>query len=172
MYARLIAVAPQVAADMSPGNARRIVRALEVIALTGTHTPVLPTFTYALPGVRQIGLALDRPLLDERIAERVDRMWDRGLVAEVTALRPRGLAEGVTASRAIGYRQVLDFLAGHGSEAEAKQATASRTRRFARRQLGWWRRDDRIGWFDAGQANLADRVLGDLGFPASPGSVR
>lgn len=161
LYARVVEIAPSVAVDMAPGNARRIVRALEVIELTGSHTPVLPTFTYALPNVRQIGLFLDRPLMDARIAERVERMWEQGLVAEVSRLREQGLDGGVTASRAIGYRQVLDYLDGHCSEVEAKQGAVNRTRRFARKQLGWWRRDERIRWFDAGQENLVDRVLTD-----------
>ncbi len=161
LYGRLVELAPDAAAEMAPGNARRLVRALEVIELTGSHSAVLPRFTYALAGVRQIGLAIDRPRMDARIAERVERMWQQGLVAEVAGLRERGLTDGVTASRAIGYRQVLDLLAGRCSEAEAKQSAVNRTRRFARRQLGWWRRDQRIRWFDVGAPHLADRVLAD-----------
>ena len=171
LYRRLVELAPEAAAEMSPGNARRTVRALEVIELTGAHTPVLPTFTYALPGVRQIGLALERPVMDARIGDRVERMWAQGLVAEVEELRARGLAEGVTASRAIGYRQVLDFLDGRCTEAEAKQSAINRTRRFARKQLGWWRRDDRIHWLDAQAPNLADRVLADLSPSAANGGL-
>jgi len=165
LHARLAALAPEAATRILPGNGRRIVRALEVIELTGSFRPVLPAESYALTGVLQFGLALERPELDARIEERVDAMWRQGFVDEVRGLIPRGLREGRTASRALGYRQILDHLAGRCSEAEAKEATLTGTRRFARKQLGWFRRDDRITWLPAGPGAagpLAEAVRGRL----------
>lgn len=149
MYERLSRVAPEAAVEMQPMNGRRVVRALEVVALTGSYKATLPEHRYALPGVVQIGLAIDRAVMDARIAARVDNMWAKGLVAEVAALAEHGLRAGVTASRALGYRQVLAYLDGLCTEEQARADTAAGTRRFARRQLGWWRRDPRIGWVDA-----------------------
>ena len=112
LHARLAQLAPESAAHIEPGNGRRIVRALEVHQLTGGHQAVLPEWSYELSGVRQIGLSLERAELDARIGMRVDEMWRRGLVEEVRGLLNRGLREGRTASRAIGYRQVLAYLEG------------------------------------------------------------
>ncbi len=149
MYERLALLAPEAAAEMQPMNGRRIVRALEVIALTGSYRATLPEHRYALPGVVQVGLAIDRATMDARIDARVDEMWAKGLVAEVAALAERGLREGRTASRALGYQQVLAYLDGRCTEEQAAKDTAAGTRRFARKQLGWWRRDPRIVWVDA-----------------------
>jgi tRNA dimethylallyltransferase len=146
---RLARLAPAAAARIEPGNARRIVRALEVVELTGGFTAELPEPRYALPGVVQVGLRLDRAEMDARIGARVDRMWADGLVAEVRSLEAVGLREGRTASRALGYRQVLAHQAGECTEAEARERTVTGTRRFARKQLGWFRRDPRITWLDA-----------------------
>jgi tRNA dimethylallyltransferase len=150
LHRRLASVAPEAAAGILPGNGRRIVRALEVVELTGSYTSTLPEWQYALDDVLQFGLELPREVLDERIERRVHRMWADGLVDEVRRLAKRGLREGRTASRALGYRQVLAFLDGETSEDEARQATISGTRRFARKQLGWFRRDPRITWLPAG----------------------
>ena len=163
MHAVLAERAPATAAEILPGNGRRIVRALEVLELTGGHTPNLPAWTYALEGVVAVGLELDRAVMDRRIAERVDQMWADGLVEEVRALERAGLREGVTASRAIGYRQVLQFLDGELSEEEAREAIVRATRRFARTQLGWFRRDARVTWYPAGQPGLAETLADDLG---------
>ena len=149
MYERLALLAPDAAAEMQPMNGRRIVRALEVIALTGSYRATLPEHRYAVPGVVQVGLAIDRATMDARIDARVDEMWAKGLVAEVAALAERGLREGRTASRALGYQQVLAYLDGRCTEEQAAKDTAAGTRRFARKQLGWWRRDPRIVWVDA-----------------------
>lgn len=149
MYERLLRLAPEAAVEMQPMNGRRVVRALEVVALTGSYKATLPEHRYALPGVVAIGLSIDRAVMDARIAARVDDMWERGLVAEVTALAEHGLREGVTSSRALGYRQVLAHLDVLCTEEQAVTDTAAGTRRFARRQLGWWRRDPRIRWVDA-----------------------
>lgn len=149
LYERLAVSAPDAAAEIGPANGRRIVRALEVVALTGSYKATLPEFTYALPGVVSLGLEIERSVMDARIAQRVDAMWAAGLVDEVRRLDAAGLRRGVTASRALGYQQVLAFLDGECSEAQARTDTAAGTRRFARRQLGWWRRDPRIRWVDA-----------------------
>ena len=155
LHERLATLAPDAAAGILPGNGRRIVRALEVVELTGSYTSTLPEWAYALGGVRQFGLELPRDVLDERIEQRVAKMWADGLVDEVRGLVGRGLREGRTASRALGYRQVLAFLDGELTEDEAKQATTSGTRRFARKQLGWFRRDPRITWLPAGAGAAA-----------------
>lgn len=155
LHAVLARRSPEAARQLEPGNGRRIVRALEVLDLTGDHKPTLPEWTFAVPGVLSHGLELDRPLMDARIEQRVDRMWAEGLVEEVRGLAARGLREGRTASKALGYRQVLAFLDGEISEAEAREATVRGTRRFARKQLGWFRRDDRISWHDAAEPGLA-----------------
>lgn len=154
------------AEEILPGNGRRIVRALELLDLGQPLRPTLPTWTYALPDVHTIGLHLEREVMDRRIDARVDRMWAHGLVEEVRGLLPLGLRRGRTASRAIGYRQVLQFLDGEVSEDEARAAVAAATRRFARKQLGWYRRDHRIDWRDAGQVEaeqLAEELLGGAG---------
>ncbi len=149
MYERLSRLAPEAAVEMQPMNGRRVVRALEVVALTGSYKATLPEHRYALPGVAAIGLEIDRAVMDARIDARVDDMWAKGLVAEVAALAEQGLRDGVTASRALGYRQVLAYLDGLCTQEQARADTSAGTRRFARRQLGWWRRDPRIGWVDA-----------------------
>lgn len=161
MYERLRQADPEGATRVEPNNARRIVRALEMIELTGHYAATLPEHRYALDDVVEIGLSLDREVLDERIALRVEKMWADGFVDEVRRLEATGLREGRTACRAIGYRQVLQLLAGQVDEAAAKEGTITRTRRFARKQLGWFRRDDRITWVDATRPaeDLADELL-------------
>jgi tRNA dimethylallyltransferase len=147
LHARLARQDPDAAARIEPGNGRRIVRALEVLALTRRpFRASLPPHRYVLPDLIQIGLDIDRATLDRRVAARVEAMWEAGLVAEVRALEAAGLRSGRTASRALGYRQVLDLLSGEISEAEAKQQTIAATRRFARRQDSWFRKDPRIRW--------------------------
>ncbi len=158
LHRRLTELAPTAAAGILPGNGRRIVRALEVVELTGTFTPALPSWDYALPDVLQFGLDLPRAELDQRIESRVERMWADGFVEEVHGLVPKGLREGRTASRALGYRQILAFLDGQITEVQAKESTLIGTRRFARRQLSWFRRDPRIGWLPAGDQDTPGAV--------------
>jgi tRNA dimethylallyltransferase len=147
MHQRLSNVDPVAATRILPGNTRRVIRALEVIELTGrSFSAALPERRYRLPDVVQIGLTIDRVMLDTRIAARVDAMWSAGFVDEVRRLDTVGLREGLTASRALGYRQVLRFLAGEISEAQARELTISATRKFARRQDSWFRNDTRISW--------------------------
>jgi len=159
LYARLQSLSPSAAAGILPGNARRIVRALEVIELTGDFRATLPTWTYAVGEVIQFGLSLARVDLDARIERRVDRMWAEGFVAEVRHLDDQGLRRGRTASRALGYRQILGLLDGTLTEEQARSETISGTRRFARKQLGWFRRDDRISWLTAEDPQAVDRVV-------------
>ncbi|HSU34112.1 MAG TPA: tRNA (adenosine(37)-N6)-dimethylallyltransferase MiaA [Propionibacteriaceae bacterium] len=159
LYARLTAVDPDSAAQIQPQNGRRIVRALEVNEITGrSFTATLPQHRYVLPDVVQIGLDIDRPRLNERIAARVDTMWAAGLVDEVRQLAAHGLRDGLTASRALGYRQVLTFLAGESTEEEAQVETVTATRRFARRQDSWFRRDPRVHWLDHDRPDLVARA--------------
>jgi tRNA dimethylallyltransferase len=158
-HARLAEVAPESAAKIEPGNGRRTVRALEVLELTGGHAPSVPEWTYELDDVHQFGLELDRAELDARIDARVDRMWRDGIVDEVRGLLGRGLRDGLTAVRAIGYRQVVDLLDGEVTEEEAKAAVKRATRSFFRKQLGWYRRDPRIEWLPAGDPSNVDRIL-------------
>ena len=159
LHRRLAGVDPAAAAAILPSNGRRLVRALEVVELTGgPFTANLPEHSYAVPAV-QVGLTLPRPELDERIARRVDRMWEQGLVDEVRRLAAAGLRDGRTASRALGYAQVLRYLDGEWTEQEARDETVRATRRFARRQESWFRRDPRVVWLDAVDPGLADRAL-------------
>jgi tRNA dimethylallyltransferase len=158
LHARLAELDPAAAAAILPSNGRRVVRALEVIELSGRpFSATLPDFQAVYPVV-QIGVAMPRPELDQRIADRVARMWELGLVTEIRRLESAGLREGRTASRALGYAQVLKFLAGEWSEDEAAAQTVLATRRFVRRQESWFRRDPRVVWLSAGP-DLADRAL-------------
>ncbi len=147
LHRRLAGRDPASAGRIIPSNGRRVVRALEVIEITGRpFSASLPALDYFYPDAVQIGVDIPRPVLDERIALRVERMWRAGFVDEVRRLAAAGLREGRTASRALGYQQVLAFLAGEISEAEAKERTIAATRRFARRQDAWFRKDGRIAW--------------------------
>ncbi|MCW2736391.1 tRNA (adenosine(37)-N6)-dimethylallyltransferase MiaA [Nocardioides sp.] len=160
LHERLSGVDPEAAAVIAPDNGRRVVRALEVIALTGRpYSASLPRLEYADPLTVQIGVDIDRPTLDDRIARRVDQMFAAGFVEEVEALLGRGLAEGLTAQRAIGYREVIGFLAGDRTLAEAVEQTKTATRRFARRQDGWFRKDPRIVWVAHDDPDRVDRAL-------------
>lgn len=159
LHARLAAVDPEAARVILPSNGRRIVRALEVVEITGRpFTAHLPRHESVYDAV-QIGLDIPRPELDERITLRVDRMWEAGLVAEVRALEAAGLREGLTASRALGYQQVLAALAGECTEQEARTETVRATKRFARRQDSWFRRDPRVRWFTSRGRELTDEAL-------------
>jgi tRNA dimethylallyltransferase len=159
LYARLAAAAPDAAARILPSNGRRIVRALEVLELTGR--PIVAQLPDPKPYYRSvhIGVDVDSTALDERIAVRVDDMWRRGLVDEVRALERRGLRDGRTASRALGYQQVLAHLAGDCPEETARDETVRATRRFVRRQRSWFRRDERIVWLDGAAPDLTERAL-------------
>jgi len=170
LHRRLAAVDPVAAASILPTNGRRVVRALEVVELTGrpfSATLPEPGAAPAVPSV-QLGLRLERADLDARIDARVDRMWAGGLVAETRALAGRGLREGRTASRALGYAQVLRFLAAEWDEAEARADTKAATRRFARRQETWFRRDRGIVWLPADAPDLRERALAAVAAAGRP----
>ncbi|MFI6294309.1 tRNA (adenosine(37)-N6)-dimethylallyltransferase MiaA [Nonomuraea sp. NPDC050790] len=146
LYARLQASDPKAAEAILPSNGRRIVRALEVIEFSGRpFSATMPSYEALYPSV-QIGLDVPRPELDARIELRVGRMWEAGLVEEVRDLLGQGLADGRTAGRALGYAQVMKYLAGEWTEEEAFAETVRATRRFARRQESWFRRDPRVVW--------------------------
>jgi tRNA dimethylallyltransferase len=160
LHDRLRAVDPLAASQILAGNARRVVRALEVIELTGKpFVASLPAYDYVHAPVVQIGLDVPRPLLDARIEQRVQRMWAAGLVDEVRTLERAGLRKGRTASRALGYAQVLAHLAGQVSEEQAYATTVTRTRRFARKQDGWFRKDSRIRWLPFDAEDIVERAL-------------
>jgi tRNA dimethylallyltransferase len=153
LHMRLSEVDPVAARDILPSNGRRLVRALEVVELTGgPFAATLPTPAERYDTV-QIGL--DRADLDERVAARVDRMWAGGLVAEVHRLSEHGLRGSPTAGRALGYQQVLAL----GDTPEARDRTVVATRRFVRRQRSWFRRDPRVHWLDAAAPDLLERAL-------------
>ncbi len=161
LHERLAGVDPEAAAAILPDNGRRVVRALEVVALTGRpFSASLPRLEYVDPLTVQIGVAIDRPTLDARIARRVEEMFAGGFVEEVEALLAHGLADARTASRAIGYREVMGFLAGDRSLAEAIEQTTVATRRFARRQDSWFRKDPRIVWVAHDDPDRVEKAVG------------
>ena len=145
LHRRLAELDPAAARRMEPTNGRRVVRALEVVLLTGSMPGQLTEYDAHYPTVY---LGLDREDLAARTDLRVERMWAQGLVEEVRRLEGEGLREGVTAGRALGYAQVLAMLDGALDEPSAVAATKVATRRFARRQRAWFRRDPRIRWLD------------------------
>jgi tRNA dimethylallyltransferase len=163
LHERLAGLDPAAAETILPSNGRRIVRALEVVELTGGP------FRASLPDPRPhypavvIGVDREPAELDERIAVRVERMWGAGLVGEVERLAADGLREGPTASRALGYAQVLAQLDGELTPDEARERTVSTTRRFVRRQRSWFRRDAATTWFDAARPDLLDAVTAHIG---------
>jgi tRNA dimethylallyltransferase len=169
LFDRLKALDPVAAAAILPSNGRRIVRALEVIEITGQpFSATMPSYGSGahdrgardggLPAV-QVGIRMPRPEMDRRIELRVDAMFAQGLEREVRELAgSHGLREGKTASRALGYQQVLRYLDGDWTLEQARDETVRATRRFARRQESWFRRDPRVAWIDAGE-DLFGRVL-------------
>lgn len=167
MHARLAELDPASAGRILPGNVRRVVRALEVVRLTGRpFSATLPEPAYRRTAV-QIGLRAPRPELDQRIGVRVRSMWDAGLLAEVQRLLPLGLREGRTAMRAVGYAQALGQLDGRLDEHEAMDETARLTRRLVRRQESWFARDDRIAWLPHDAPDLLEQALGEVGAAGS-----
>ncbi|TFD26924.1 tRNA (adenosine(37)-N6)-dimethylallyltransferase MiaA [Cryobacterium cryoconiti] len=169
LYARLKAVDPVAAARIGASNGRRLVRALEVVELTGApHTAALPDEpVYWMPAVT-VGLRVQRAELTPRLDARVEGMWARGLVEEVRGLIPDGIESGVTASRAIGYAQALGQLAGTISQAQAIEETQQITRRYARRQVSWFKRSADTHWIDAGAPDRVALALARLADPAQP----
>lgn len=158
MHARLAAVDAAAAAAILPTNSRRIVRALEVVELTGkAFTATLPAPNRVVPSLT-VGLQLSRPELDARIDARVDRMWADGFVDEVRRLRLRGLATTPTARQALGYAQILAALEEGADPDTACQPTKAATRKFARRQMSWFLRDDATTWVDAVEPDAGTHI--------------
>ncbi|KFF31395.1 tRNA (adenosine(37)-N6)-dimethylallyltransferase MiaA [Bifidobacterium bombi] len=155
LFEELLRKDPLAAAHMDPRNQRRTIRALEVIAITGhPYSATLPRYRYVMPAV-QIGLDMPRESLDRRIDERTKSMRDHGFVDEVRRIRPR---LGPTASRALGYGQICRYLDGECTEEEAFDDIARKTKRLARKQMGWFGRDPRIHWLDALSPDLVEQT--------------
>lgn len=164
LHARLRDLDPVSADRIEPENGRRTVRALEVIELTGQpFSARLPVQEYVDPATVQVGVAIDRDVLEQRIAQRVREMFDNGLLDEVARLLPAGLADGRTASLAIGYRQAMAVLAGEMGVEEAQERTVIATRKFARRQMAWWRNDPRITWVAYDDPDRVAKALAVVG---------
>ncbi|CAB5112041.1 MAG: tRNA (adenosine(37)-N6)-dimethylallyltransferase MiaA [Actinobacteria bacterium] len=156
LFERLEKLDPAAAIAIDRANARRVIRALEVIEITGKpFTANLPReASTRYPDARQFGLVMDREKLDERISARVDRMWDEGFVAEVETLLQLGLTDARTAQLALGYSQIIAYLDGKMSQDEAREDTKRATRQYARRQETWFSRDERITWISPVQPHL------------------
>ena len=156
LFARLEELDPAAALVIDRANTRRIIRALEVIEITGQpFTANLPREDISrYPDALQFGLVMDREHLRERIDLRVDRMWDAGFVDEVDRLISQGIRDGVTAQRALGYAQIIAMRDGSMSESEAKEDTKRASRQYARRQETWFSRDARIQWVAQHQPRL------------------
>ena len=156
LHARLARVDAEAASNILVDNGRRIVRALEVVELTGRpFSATLPRLEYADPHSLQVGVDIDRPTLDARIEQRVRQMIDDGLVAEVERLGPLGR----TAGTAIGYREAAAHLRGELTAEEMRERIVVATRRFARRQDSWFRKDPRITWLPYDAPDLVDRAV-------------
>jgi tRNA dimethylallyltransferase len=160
LFERLEKLDPAAALAIDQANSRRVIRALEVIKITGKpFTANLPREESSrYPHAKQFGLVMDRDALSGRISDRVDRMWELGLVAEAEKLIAAGITQGVTAQRALGYAQVIAQIEGKVTEEEAMEETKRATRQYARRQETWFSRDERIIWISPTQ-NALQRIL-------------
>jgi tRNA dimethylallyltransferase len=163
LFERLEKSDPAAALAIDRANSRRVIRALEVIEITGqpftANLPRIESTKY--PNALQFGLVTDREILSDVISSRVDRMWEAGLVAEVEKLIESGITQGKTAQKALGYSQVIAFKEGKISEEEAIDETKRATRQYARRQETWFSRDERINWISPIQ-NRIERILSSL----------
>lgn len=161
LHSRLAGLDPAAAAAIGPQNGRRLVRALEVVEITGEPFGAgLPDGDRTSMPTAIVGLAMSRDELVRRLDARVQEMWAEGLLDEVRALLDQGLARGVTARKAIGYAQAMAELSGRMTRTEAVEQTRALTRRYARRQVGWFRRYPGAIWFDADEgAQVLPRVL-------------
>ena len=160
LYRRLMEKAPEAAARIDQQNARRVVRALEVLEITGDTAALgtLPEEPVYWRDTQLWGVREDRDVLTARLDERVIGMWRDGLLDEVRALIPEGIERGVTARRAIGYSQALAQLAGELTEVEAIEQTQALTRRYARRQVSWFKRYADLNWLEAGNSANAHTI--------------
>lgn len=160
MHARLAKLDPAAAAAIPKENVRRVVRALEVIEITGApFTANLPRAGASYyPDAKQFGVVMQRDDLKERIDRRVDAMWENGFVEEVRSLIDKGITSAKTARAALGYSQIITFLEGAVSEEEAKEETKRATRAYARRQETWFSRDERITWLKGDTSERLDAI--------------
>lgn len=160
LFERLEKLDPAAALAIDKANSRRVIRALEVIKITGKpFTANLPREESSrYPYAKQFGLVMDRDTLSERISLRVDRMWEQGLVQEAEKLVAAGIMNGTTAQRALGYAQVIAQIEGKVTQEEAQEETKRATRQYARRQETWFSRDERITWISPVQ-NALERIL-------------
>ncbi len=166
LYRRLAELDPASATVIGATNGRRLVRALEVIELTGAPFDAgLPEAPTTWRDVSIVGLQEDRVRLVQRLDERVQRMWRDGLVDEVRGLMAAGIEHGVTAGRAIGYAQAIAQVRGELDEATAIAQTAALTRRYARRQVSWFKRYPHVLWLQAADPDRVERVLSTLSVP-------
>jgi tRNA dimethylallyltransferase len=156
LYSRLRLLDPEAAAAIEPANIRRIIRALEVIEVTGKpYSANLPSDTsLRFPDALHVGLSMERSSLAPRIEARVHRMFEQGLISEVESLLSEGLLEGATAQRAIGYAQVIALIRGEVTQNLAIEETVVATRQYVRRQETWFKRDQRIQWIGEGEPRL------------------
>jgi tRNA dimethylallyltransferase len=163
LYARLKAVDPEAAARIGASNGRRLVRALEVIEITGApHTAALPGEPVYWRPALTLGLRAAREELTPRLDARVEGMWAQGLLDEVEGLLPAGIETGVTAGRAIGYAQALQQLRGTLSRAEAIEQTQQLTRKYARRQVSWFKRSVHTHWIESQAGDRVEQALSHL----------
>jgi tRNA dimethylallyltransferase len=160
MHERLQAVDPRAAGKIEPGNLRRTIRAIEVVAITGRPFSEFARAwdQYGTERVRVAGVSMPREVLDARIERRIAAMLEAGFVEEVRGLVERGLDRWLTARQAIGYAEMTAYLAGRRSFEEAVADTIARTRALARRQLAWFRRDPRVRWFEVEEGGAAEAV--------------
>ena len=171
MHQKLVELDSSAASRIDPENGRRIVRALEIVTLTGEpFAAALPDEIESWQEVLEIGLRMDREILVAKLAERVRGMWSTGMVEETKHLVSKGLRESVTAGYAIGYAQALAQLDGELSQEQAIESTTKLTQKYARRQMSWFKRDTRINWLDALDpevTNLANALVRSHGLLAS-----
>ena len=171
MHQKLVELDASAASRIDPENGRRIVRALEIVTLTGEpFAAAWPDEIESWQEVLEIGLRMDREILVAKLAERVRGMWSRGMVEETKQLVSKGLRESVTAGYAIGYAQALAQLDGELSQEQAIESTTKLTQKYARRQMSWFKRDTRINWLDALDpevTNLANALVRSHGLLAS-----
>jgi tRNA dimethylallyltransferase len=169
LHEELRRVAPEAAEHVLTTNGRRLVRALEVTEITGRpFVATLPPHRSVYPDVVMLGLDVPRPVLDERIARRVDAMWEQGLVEEVRGLLDVGLEGSPTASGSLGYQQVLALLRGELTDEQARAETVRGTKAFARRQDRMFHQDPRVVWLPHDAPDLLERALAVVGEPSGP----
>lgn len=163
LHRELAELDPVAASRVDPLNARRVIRAIEIVRITGKpFSASLPEEPVEWKESTQLGLRAPREVLVKRLEQRVHKMWQQGVVAEVQGLMSHGLREAKTASRAIGYAQAIAQLDGVISETEAIEDTVRLTQKYARRQMSWLNRDKRINWLDFDDPNLLEAALGSI----------